>query len=117
MATTVAKSVDGNNRATVITWTALTEADTGAAVAVAHLQNKSVQMTGTFAGGMTVIMEGSNDGVTYFPVTDLASVSTAISFAAAGVKSIRENMLFIRPRATAGAAASVTITLVGVNLT
>lgn len=117
MATTVAKIASDNNRIVTVTWAALTEADTGAAVAVAHLRDKCIQVTGTFGGG-TFILEGSNDGgVTYAPITDLATVGTAISFTVTGVKSLRENMGLIRPRATAGASASVTISLVGVNLT
>lgn len=70
--------------------------------------DRSVQVTGTFGGG-TVLIEGSNDGVTWFTLNDLSAA--ALSFTANGLKQILELTRYIRPRASV-AVTSVVITLV-----
>lgn len=81
-------------------WAAMANGDSGAPVSVPNEADRSIQFTGTFGAGGTVLMEGSNDGVTYFTLTDPSN--TAISATAAALKQITEETLWLRPRVTAG---------------
>ncbi len=97
-------------------WTALTEADTGAALDPENggpsFADKCVQMESPADwGGGTIILEGSNDGAVYSPLNNAQGIP--ISMTADGLEAILENPLYIRPRATAGALMSVDITIVG----
>ena len=88
------------------TWT-LTGTDDGAPIPFCEWADRSVQMSGTWAAG-TVVWEGSNDGVTYFTLTDAQAV--AISKTADALKQIVEVTQWARPRAT------VAVTSVNINL-
>lgn len=85
-------------------WTELGNGDDGAPVSWGHFADRSVQVTGTFGEGGTIIMEGSNmreeDTPTYFPLVD--PQGGAISFEAAGGEQVLESTNLIRPRVTAG---------------
>lgn len=86
-------------------WTGITEADEGNPIIIpSNLQGISFQVTGTFGGG-TFQLQGSNDGVNYLVIkdsggTDIASTTTV-------VWRVINPPKFIKPKATAGAAASV----------
>jgi hypothetical protein len=99
----------GGIDAVVATWTPLANSgDIGQALQRTDISDRSVQVTGTFAGA-TIVFEGSNDGVNYFT---LASPSgTAASFTAAGLLQLTAATAFVRPHVTAGSGASVTVTL------
>ena len=60
-------SQDSGVDAVVITWANLTNGgpDFGQPVQRPALVDRSVQVTGTFGAGGTVVFEGSNDGVNY----------------------------------------------------
>lgn len=58
------------------------------------------QVTGTWGVGGAMVIEGSNDGVTYFTLTDQANA--ALSLTANALKSVRDTPMFIRPRVTGG---------------
>ena len=58
------------------------------------------QITGTFGVGGTCVIEGSNDGVTYFTLNDQANA--ALSITTAALKTVRDTPFWIRPRVTAG---------------
>ncbi len=60
----------------------------------------SVQVTGNFGTGGTVVVEGSNDGVNWATLNDLGG--TALSFTAAGLRGVRERVKWLRPRLSAG---------------
>ena len=81
------------------TWL-LTATDDGAPIAMAEWADKSCQVGiagDAFAAG-TILIEGSNDGVTW---TNLrAPDSTALSFTTAGLKQVLEMTAYIRPRAS-----------------
>lgn len=62
--------------------------------------DRSIQITGTFGVGGTVIVEGTNDGTNWFQLRDPSNA--AISFTAAGIKAILENCWAVRARVTAG---------------
>jgi hypothetical protein len=59
-----------------------------------------VQFAGTLSVGGTIVLEGSNDGVTYYTLTD--PQGNAISKTALGIEAVQEVVRFVRPRVTAG---------------
>jgi len=83
------------------TWAALTLANgTGDGAGYTGSGQRTIQVTGTFGAGGTCIVEGTLDNANWFQLNDLGG--TAISFTSAGLKSIREDVLAVRPRVTAG---------------
>lgn len=73
---------------------------------------RTVQVGGTFGVGGNLAVEGSNDGTTWYTLNDLAG-SALGTITAAGLHSIREEPLYIRPHVTAGdGTTSLTVTLV-----
>lgn len=83
-----------------INWAGLLNGDTGSVIEMPGSSDRSVQFTGTFGSGGTAVIEGSNDGVTYFTLKDPSS--TAISKTSAGLSQILELTRYIRPHVTAG---------------
>lgn len=83
-------------------WTPLTFSglDAGAAIEQFGEADRSVQITGTFGVGGTVVIEGSNDGVNYHTLKDHLGV--ALSITAAGLYSVDQIVRYLRPRITAG---------------
>lgn len=94
-------------------WTALKgdTLDTGLPVESAQLADRSVHIEGALGTGGVVVIEGSNDGVNFVTLTD--PLGNALSFNAVGrIKTIMEAVAYIRPRVSAGdAATSFTVTL------
>lgn len=70
----------------------------------------SVQFTGTFNGGTTVTLTGSNDGTNYVTLKDLAG--NDISFTAAGAADFTTAMAYIKPGIASGSADDVDATVV-----
>ena len=72
---------------------------------VIHLQHsdRSVQMTGCF-NTATVVIEGSNDGLTYANLTD--PTGAALAFTTPAIKQITEVPLYTRPRVVANGAVT-----------
>lgn len=92
-----------------VTWDALTTGgDVGEPILSPHFSDKTVQVTGAFGGGQIVI-EGSNDGVSFFPLTD--PLGNQLTFSSSGLKLITENPELIRPRLPSGSGASVVVKL------
>lgn len=58
------------------------------------------QVTGTWGTGGALVIEGSNDGVNYYTLTDQANA--ALTLSANGLKTVRDTPMYIRPRVTAG---------------
>lgn len=93
------------------TWTGETTAGNGSrlpATPVVSLAVASVQFGGTF-GGATVVLQGSNDGVTYYTLKDLQG--NDISVTAAGYAEFSSGAAFIKPSLSGGAGDSVNITV------
>jgi len=93
----------------VHTWSALDTGSTDVShVAVWGYTDKSVQAVGTWGAGGTVVIEGSNQATgtvsTYVTLTDPSA--TALSFGANGLKQILQNVVYIRPRVSAGDATT-----------
>jgi hypothetical protein len=94
-------------------WGPLATGDTGSPEEFARFPIHSVQFGGTF-GGATVVLEGSDDGVTYFTMTgenpaggadSLVSATSATRFDIANVVPY-----FIRPRVSGGSGVAITVT-------
>lgn len=92
------------NNAATVTW-ALGGGTTGFVADLAGYPDKTIVVGGTF-GGATVTVTGSNDGVTFVPLNNLAG--SAISFTTAGVDVIREATRFVRVTSAGGTGSAIT---------
>ena len=106
-AKTEARIAQAGVKATVVTWAALANGDSGDPVELASHTDRSVQFVGTFDTS-TVVWEGSNDGTNYVTLTD--PQGNAISKAAAAIEAISEMTRYMRPRCTAGGATTAIVT-------
>lgn len=87
-------------RSFVISWSAVTSADTFAAAPFPAHADRSVQVTGTFSAA-TVVIQGSNDGgTTYATLNNPADAG--LSFTSAGLEAILESTALIKPSASGG---------------
>lgn len=110
VAFTATKCAGPQGQGTVVKWTGLANGDSGAPVENPMFSDRSVQFGGTFGAGGTVVIEGSNDGVTYFGLKDPSS--TAISATSAKLNQILEVTRYIRPRVSAGdGTTAITVNL------
>lgn len=91
-----------------ITWTGLGDADTGSAVRLASASDRSVSISGTFAGA-TVTVQGSNDGSNWFTLTD--PQGNPISRTSAGLEQIAEVTKFTRVVTSGGLGTSVNVVI------
>ena len=109
MATTL--TVNDRYRANLIelVWPALSASETGVAAEYPEYGDKTVAITGTFGGAVT--LEGSNNGTAWVGLKDAQS-GAAISAIADSIFVIKENTKFIRPVAAA-AVGSVSIQVIG----
>src|SRR5258708_30422689 len=88
----------GGVDAVVTTWTPLAAAgDIGQPLQRTDLADRSVQVTGTFAGA-TIVLEGSNDGTNYFTLSNPAGA--ALSFTAAGLMHVHQPTHCVAPPVT-----------------
>ena len=100
--------------AEVITWSGISS-DTSDTMTAAGLASQAglaaaVQATGTF-GGASVGLEGSNDGVNFVALKDIAGNN--ISFDdIAGIEEFSTAVAFIRPSYFGGTAMVVDVTVV-----
>jgi hypothetical protein len=99
----------------VAEWAALATVESGAPASIpVEASTRSVQVSGTFGAAGSVAIEGSNDGVTWAPLTN-SFAATALAITAAGIHDILQNTRFIRPRTTAGdGTTNLKITIVAV---
>lgn len=96
----------------VVSWATLANGDTGYPVAYGGAGARSIQIEGTFGTGGNVIIEGSNDGVNYHTLNDLAGSALA-TITAAGIYFIQGEVRYVRPRVSAGdGTTALTATLV-----
>jgi hypothetical protein len=85
-----------------IFWSGLTFSglDDGAPFQGADFADRTVQFDGTFGAGGSITLQGSNDAVTWFALTD--PQGNAITKTAAGLEVIEEGPRYVRPLVTAG---------------
>lgn len=91
-------------------WASLTEADTAAAINNPRFNDKTIQVVGTFGGG-TIDIEGSVifASPTFAVLTD--PQGSAASFTGAGIKTVLQNVYWLRPNVSAGTGVSVDVYL------
>jgi hypothetical protein len=109
MALTVTSTNIGTQDGSVkkIVYDNLDELDTDpASINLPEWADRSVQIVGTFNGG-TVVVEGSNDGVTWATLND--PQGNALSFTTSKIEQILEVVLYTRPRVTAGTGVDVDV--------
>ena len=95
-------------------WLALLNGNDGTPLIIDRRTDRSVQVSGTFGAGGTLVIEGSNDGTNYFTLNDLQGV--ALSFTSARLEGISEVPLWVRPKVTAGdGTTSLNVYLVAVG--
>lgn len=92
-------------------WSPLTTTNAdGQPASYAGSGQRTVQVTGTFGVGGTCVVQGSLDGVNWYQLNDPSG--TPISFTAAGLKMIREEVVSVRPFVTGGdGTTSLTATM------
>ena len=106
----VTNNPPGDGSIITYSWTMVTNLDTGAPMPFAQWADRSVQMSGTWgAGGGTITWEGSNDGVTYFALSD--PQTNAIAKTADALEQVVEATLWARPRVSVASVTSVVVTL------
>lgn len=95
----------------VAAWPALVSGESGFSASIVRWSDKTVSVTGNFDGG-TVVIEASNDAANWFVCTDFMDV--AASFTVAGMKTLAQNALHIRPSASGGGGSmSVAVIITG----
>lgn len=107
-------NIEGGGRAATIFWTGLLAApdldvgqgygDWTAGEMAAYYSDKSAQVVGTFGAGGALIIEGSNaatPGATDW-VTLHDPQGNLLSFTAADIEVVLENVRHVRPRVTGG---------------
>ncbi len=100
-----------------ITWANLTQTGLDTGTPVTPLNNYwkfSVQAMGTFGAAGAVVLEGSNDGVNYATLNDVAGA--AISLTTTAFARLEAVPKFMRPRITAGdGTTNLTVAMHGVG--
>lgn len=86
----------------LVTWTGLTQAtsDSGAPIQEAWRGEKTFQVFGTFGASGNVVIEGSNDGTNWSPLSNRQG--TNMNFTTAGFNRSQDQPIFVRPRVTNG---------------
>lgn len=100
----------------LIEWTPLLNTDTGQIYKPSgYFGDKSVHVSGTFSVGGTVVIEGSNWGLTEASPAFITLVDphqNPLSFTATALEAVLENVMQIRPRVSAGdGSTSLTVRL------
>lgn len=108
---TISPNTDGPiSTAQVVNWTGISTGDTINSYAIPDEFGAigCVQITGTF-GGATITLEVSNDGTTWFNLTDLQGAG--ISATANKFADFTTAAIYIRPAITGGSSDSVNVRL------
>jgi len=101
-----------NDGVMVCTWASITENDTGRGAQMARFPDRTVQAIGDFTTSGAISMEGSNDGTNWGALHDPTGAAIVLT-ALTQIALIVENPLYVRPRASAGTAVSMTVIVVG----
>jgi len=104
MATVVPKTIAKGKGWMLILWETMLVGDVGQPQRVPNYADKTVHVEGSFSGGATFTIEGSNEDVAapiaWIGLTD--PQGTAISKTVDAIEAILENTLQIRPVVTSG---------------
>jgi hypothetical protein len=108
---TIVPTIDRNSvpGAVLASWAGLATGDVGAGVPIAYAADLSCQSSGTF-GGATITWQGSNDNVTWHPMTQRGGTSN-MAYTSAALHTSQENPAFVRPAVTGGTSVVLKGTL------
>lgn len=84
----------------VCKWEGLDSDDDGDELEMPAWSDRSVQVIGTFGSGGSLSFYGSNDGTNFVILNDLEGA--ALTFTAAGLRSVMEITRYVKPLVTAG---------------
>lgn len=95
----------------IVLWSPLTTTNTdGGPVQMPGSADRSIQITGTFGAGGTLLIQGSNNGSDWATLTD--PQGNALSVTAAKIEQVMELTRYIRPLVSAGdGSTSLTVTM------
>jgi len=97
-----------------IRWASMANGDDGQWIDTQAFRDISVQVTGTFGSGGTLLIEGSNEATPTNAATLNDPQGNAISVQAAKIEQVLESVRWIRPRVSAGdGTTSLTVNLWG----
>jgi hypothetical protein len=101
-------------RALHVVWTGLKAGEAGAPFVLHGGPDRSVQVTGNFGAGASLVWEGSNSlneaGAVYFTLTD--PQGNPLTFTTARLEQVTEYTRWVRPRVIGGdAATALTVNL------
>lgn len=113
MATIPAKMNIDETGVLQVSWALITEADTGAPALIAQWPHKTVQVYGDFTTSGAITIEGSADNSNWATLNDDLPTPVALVITTTAPRNIRENTLYIRPRATAGTAVAMNVLITG----
>lgn len=99
----------GRNDVIVYEWAGMTESDTAEAVQVPQRADKTVQVSGNFGSGGDIRIQGSLDPDAGIFSQLVDPQGNNIAFLAAGIETVLENVIFIRPTVAAGTGVAVTV--------
>jgi len=97
------------DKAHVITWTGLTESDSGSPLEMPGSADRSVQITGSFGSGGSLRIQGSNDGTNWNTLTD--PQGNDINITASKIEQVMEVVRYMRPIVTAGSSVNLTVSI------
>lgn len=99
----------GGGTRMLIVWESISDADSGGAIVVnPRYADRTVAVSGTFAGAIAVTLEGSMDGDTWHTCHSAGggvSSGDALTFSAAGAAVVAENFVRYRVSRTGGGAS------------
>ncbi len=93
----------------IVTWT-LANGESGDLFCCAGYSDRSIHVYGTI-GGATVTMKGANVNDATKAVTVKDFDATDITFTAAGINSVRDNIAYIQPVLSGGSGSTITIAM------
>ncbi|HET8869172.1 MAG TPA: hypothetical protein VFM48_01890 [Aquabacterium sp.] len=106
--------VSNDKSVVLVTWAGLTFAttDDGAPISLAAWSEKTFQAFGTFGASGNVVIEGSNDGTNWSPISNRQGVTPFNLTSSQAINTSQDRPIWVRPRVTAGDdTTNVTVTV------
>jgi hypothetical protein len=94
-------------------WAGMALGDTGQEAVHSGTGDRTVQVFGTFGAGGSVTIQGTLDGTNWASLHDTNGV--ALTFTTAGIRTVLQNVLAIRPVITGGDGTTSLTTLINVR--
>lgn len=96
----VESSLPHNSNYQLIYWKSLKSSDEGQPVEVTGNSERSIQFSGVFGEGGAIQLEGSNDGINYYVLTD--PQGNGIRKSSGSIESVMEFVRYVRPKVIGG---------------